>query len=138
MVIAIKETTNYKLHLCDDDTKKFKEWREEMSGTNDSNMQKIDIALSQKANSSISIEAVLKADSWRGFTSPFTQVLEIDGLSANHNGSLAVSHSATIEQRDAVREALLVITKQEDGKLTVSADGELPSVDIPVFIILFG
>lgn len=133
----MSKTTNYKLYLCDDDTKNFKEWREEINGTNDSNMQKIDAALSQKADHSTSIEAVLRADSWRGSASPFTQVIEINGLSANHNGVISVTHSATIEQRDMVREAMLAITGQEDGKLTVSADGELPSIDIPVTIILF-
>ena len=133
----MSETTNYKLYLCDDDTKKFKEWREEMNGTGNSNMKKIDAALSQKADHSTSIDAVLLADSWRGSASPFTQVLEINGLTASHNGVISVAHGATIEQRDAVREAMLAITGQESGKLTVSADGELPSIDIPVSIILF-
>lgn len=38
----MKKTENYELALCNDGSKKFKEWREEINGTADSNMMKID------------------------------------------------------------------------------------------------
>lgn len=138
MVKTLSTTTNYNLFLCDDKTKKFKEWREEINGTDNSNMIKIDAALGEKANKSDTIEAVLYADSWSGETNPYTQHIAVDGLGANQNGSIAISHSADIEQRNNARDALLAIVGQEDGGLTISADGELPSVDIPVVIILLG
>ena len=131
-------TTNYNLYLCDDDTKKFKEWRNEINGTNDSNMIKIDTALSGKANKSGVTETILYANSWTGADSPYTQSITVTGLQSSQNGAIGIAHSASTEQRDAAREALLAVIGQEDSKLIISADGELPSVDIPVMIILLG
>ena len=59
-------------------------------------------------------------------------------LGAAQNGTISVAHSATAEQREIAREALLSITGQENGKLQIVADGELPEQDIPVVIILLG
>jgi hypothetical protein len=42
----MSETTNYKLFISDNDQMSFKEWRLKISGENDSNMTKIDQALS--------------------------------------------------------------------------------------------
>ena len=47
-------------------------------------------------------------------------------------------YSASAEQRDAAREAMLSVVGQSANTLTISADGELPSVDIPVMIIIYG
>lgn len=54
------------------------------------------------------------------------------------NGIIGVAYNATSEQREIAREAMLTITGQEDGKLIVVADGEMPEFDIPVYIILLG
>lgn len=51
---------------------------------------------------------------------------------------IGVAYNATSEQREIAREAMLTITGQEDGKLIVVADGEMPEFDIPVYIILLG
>ena len=135
---TLSTTANYNLHLCDDNTKRFQDWRNEINGTEDSNMIKIDTALSEKANKSNIVEEFLRADSWVGANSPYTQEITISGLDVNPNGAIGVSHSANAEQRDAAREALLAVVGQDEDKLTISADGELPSVDIPVMIVLYG
>ena len=49
-----------------------------------------------------------------------------------------LAQNATFEQRMAAREAMLAVTGQETGKLVISADGEMPDIDIPVVIILLG
>ena len=54
------------------------------------------------------------------------------------NGIIGVAYNATSEHREIAREAMLTITGQEDGKLIVVADGEMPEFDIPVYIILLG
>jgi len=36
------------------------------------------------------------------------------------------------------RDAKLCVTGQSDGKLIISADGEMPDIDIPVVITLLG
>lgn len=109
-----------------------------MSGENDSNMQKIDAALGQKADSSVSASKVLSASGWLGAASPFTQNISIDGVTEQKNGTIQVSHEATLEQREIARCAMLSVVGQGDGFITIAADGDLPEKDIPVTIILFG
>lgn len=134
----MNETTNYKLHLTEDSTEKFQEWREKMNGTTDSNMIKIDNALGEKANSSVAIYTTLLASAWVGVNAPFTQELSVEGLTASQNGVIDVAHDATATQREIAREAMLSVVGQADGTLTIAADGEMPEFDIPVYIILLG
>jgi len=134
----MSETTNYKLHLTDDSSERFQDWRNAMNGPDDSNMVKIDTALGEKANSSVSVAAVLLSMAWAGINPPFTQTLVVEGLTATQNGTISVAHNATSEQREIAREAMLSVVGQEEGKLLIAADGELPERDIPVYIILLG
>lgn len=134
----MSETSNYKLYITDDNTERFLDWRNKMNGVSDSNMTKIDTILGQKADSSRSITAVLLANAWEGIDSPFMQQIAVEGLTAQQNGTISVAHSATAGQREAAREAMLSVAGQEDGKLTIVADGEMPEIDIPVHIILLG
>lgn len=134
----MSQTANYNLHLTDDSSEKFLDWREKMNGTNDSNMVKIDTALGEKANNSVAIYATLLATAWVGVDAPYTQELSVEGLTATQNGVINVAHDATADQRGIAREAMLSVIGQEDGKLTIVADGEMPEFDIPVYIILLG
>ena len=134
----MSQTANYNLHLTDDSSEKFLDWREKMNGTNDSNMVKIDTALGEKANNSVAIYATLLATAWVGVDAPYTQELSVEGLTATPNGVINVAHDATADQREIAREAMLSVIGQEDGKLTIVADGEMPEFDIPVYIILLG
>jgi len=134
----MSETTNYKLYITDDDTEKFRDWREKMNGIEDSNMVKIDAALEKKADSSVVVNATLSAAAWTGTTSPFTQDISVPGLTAVQNGTISVAHTATVEERDCAREAMLSVIGQESEKLIIAADGEMPELDIPVCIIMLG
>ncbi len=131
-------TTNYDLHLTDDSTEKFREWRRAMNGPDNSNMVKIDNILGMKADSSVCISCTLLASAWAGLDSPFVQTLYVDGLGQSQNGTINVAQNATFEQRKMAREAMLSVTGQADGELIISADGEMPDIDIPVQIILIG
>ena len=134
----MSETTNYQLYITDNNEEKFINWRRKMNGMSDSNMIKIDTVLGMKANSSIAVSATLLKSAWAGANSPFTQEILIPGLTAVQNGEISVAHSATAEQREIAREAMLSVIGQEDGKLIIAADGEMPESDIPVYIILLG
>ena len=131
-------TVNYGLYITDDSSERFLEWRTKMNGIESSNMVKIDTALGEKANSSVLVSATLLASAWTGVDSPFTQDITVTGLTATQNGIISVAHNATFEQREMAREAMLSVVGQEDGKLTIAADGEMPDIDIPVYIILLG
>jgi len=135
----MSETTkNYGLYLTNDSSERFSDWREQMNGTKDSNMMKIDAALGEKANSSVMVTTALLASAWNGVDAPYTQELSVEGLLKDTNGIINVAHDATVTQREVARAAMLGVSGQEDGKLIVIADGELPETDIPVYIILIG
>lgn len=111
------------------------------------NTSDVTAALETKANASVSLEAILYAvvgegdtatSAWAGESAPYTQVISVEGMTATSNGTIALSQSATAEQRNAARAALLAIAGQTDGSLTIAADGDLPTVDIPVTVVLIG
>lgn len=131
------ETTNYKLSLCDDATVNFIDWRKSINGSVDSNMVKIDAAIAAKADVSKTIQASLLASAWIGESAPYSQVITVNGLTADTNGTISGASSASSEQRAAIRNAMLAVTGQADGELTITADGEKPEIDIPVTIIIF-
>ena len=126
-------TENYNLYVTEStDDPKFRDWREELCGAENSNMLKIDQALARQKSSFIDL--LLLADGWVDGA----QTLTVEGLGANQNGSISVARTATTEQREAARNAVLCPTGQTDGALTITADGDVPGIDIPVTLILLG
>ena len=134
----MSETVNCKLHLTDDDSERFQDWRKAMNGPDNSNMVKIDAAIGKKADKSEPVFTVLYATAWVGADAPYTQTVTIPGLGVDDNGLFDIAHSATSTQRDIARYALLSIVDQEDETLTFVADGELPEQDIPICVVIFG
>ena len=130
-------TKNYNLVLTDDDQTKFKEWRESINGNSNSNMEKIDTALGEKANLSVAINAVLLMSAWSD-DSPYVQTISVEGLTADQNGIITIGQNITTEQLEDVVAADMRISDQTDGSLTVTAYGDKPTRDIPVTIILLG
>ena len=96
------ETENYNLILTDDDQTKFKEWRESINGSSNSNMKKIDTILSEKANLSVAINAVLTMSAWSD-DSPYVQTISVDGLAAEQNGIITIGQNITTEQLEIGR-----------------------------------
>ena len=130
-------TKNYDLALTDNDQTKFKEWRESTNGNSNSNMEKIDTALGEKANLSVAINAVLLMSAWSD-DSPYVQTISVEGLTADQNGIITIGQNITTEQLEDVVAADMRISDQADGSLTVTAYGDKPTRDIPVTIILLG
>ena len=130
-------TKNYNLVLTDDDQTKFKEWRESINGNSNSNMEKIDTALGEKANLSVAISAVLVMSAWSE-NAPYSQTISVDGLTEEQNGIITIGQNITTEQIEDVVAADMRITNQADGSLTVTAYGDKPTRNIPVTIILLG
>lgn len=131
-------TKNYGLYLTDDSSTRFLDWRNKINGPTDSNMIKIDNALGEKANSSVSIGATLTASGWTGSTAPYTQEITVDKLGADQNGSIGLAQSATAAQNEAAIQAMLRVSGQSKSKLVIAANGTKPTVDIPVTITLLG
>ena len=134
----MSETTNYHLPLVDDDQMRFLDWRNSVNGPGDSAMNKIDAALSEKADNSQAERIMLYADKWINKGTISTQELSIEGLTEEQNGVIGAAQNLTAEELEAVRAAGLYIIEQKEGTLTIASDGETPSCNIPVVLILLG
>ena len=79
-----------------------------------------------------SITATLTAAGW----SDNAQTLTVSGVTATSNGLLRIAQTATTEQFTAWGAALPRITAQAAGSITVTIAGTVPTVDIPVEVII--
>lgn len=85
------------------------------------------------------VSATLTAAAWVGTAAPFTQTLSIADIRDDRtNGDIGLSQSATAAQREVARDAMLCITGQSAGTLTIAADGDKPTIDIPVTVTILG
>ncbi len=78
-----------------------------------------------------SVDVVLAAAGWTGEAAPYTQTVAVAGLLADSFGEIGLTQGATDAQRAAARAALLSIQSQTDGAVTLIADGDKPTVDLP-------
>lgn len=78
-----------------------------------------------------SVDVVLTAAGWTGAHAPYTQTVAVAGLLADSFGEIGLTQGATDAQRAAARAALLSIQSQADGAVTLIADGDKPTVDLP-------
>ena len=82
------------------------------------------------------VSATLFASNWTGASAPYTYTLAVTGVTASSNGSLRIAQSATDEQFTAWGAAQLRVTAQAAGTLTVKAAGTVPTIDIPVEVLI--
>ena len=79
------------------------------------------------------VPVTLTAAGWTGAAAPYAQTVAV----ANSYGDIGPANSATAAQRAAYRAALIAVTAQADGSVTLVADGDKPAVDIPA-VVRFG
>ena len=79
-----------------------------------------------------SITATLTSTGW----ADNAQTLTVSGVTATSNGLLRIAQTATNEQFTAWGAALPRITAQAAGSITVTIAGTVPTVDIPVEVII--
>lgn len=132
----MSETPNYKLYLSDDPAEKVMDWRKKMNGSENSNMLKIDAALSEKAERSVPVDGILLASGWIGDEAPYTQEITITATNMSKNGYISVSNGASLEQLEAACDAMLSVMSQNGEKIVIAANIEKPKIDIPVTTIL--
>lgn len=81
----------------------------------------------------------IAASAWTGDAAPYVARVSFNIMGMRQNGFLAVAQEATAEQREAARAALLSVTGRTPASgnyLTITADGDKPTVDIPVTLIM--
>ena len=86
------------------------------------------------AGPSVGVTVTLSASSWDADAK--TQTVSVAGVTATANGSLRIAQSATNEQFTAWGAAQPRVTAQAAGTLTVKASGTVPTIDIPVEVLI--
>ena len=86
------------------------------------------------ATESTTVITTLSVSSWDSSTK--TQTVSVSGVTAASNGSLRIAQSATDEQFAAWGAAQPRVTAQAAGTLTVKAAGTVPTIDIPVEVLI--
>ena len=75
---------------------------------------------------------------WAGTAAPYTQAVTITGMTATKNGIIGLAPTATAAERAAARAASLMLTSQGADTITVTADGDKPTIAIPIVVALLG
>ena len=83
---------------------------------------------------SVGVSVTLTAAGWDANAK--TQTVSVSGVAASSNGSLRIAQSATDEQFTAWGAAQPRVTAQAAGTLTVKAAGTVPTIDIPVEVLI--
>ena len=83
---------------------------------------------------SISVNTTLST-TWSG-TGPYTQNVTISGMTSTKNATVGLASTATAAQREAARNAIFNVTNQTANQITITADGEKPTITIPISVIL--
>ena len=86
------------------------------------------------AGPSVSVSATLTAAGWDAGAK--TQTVSVAGVTATANGSLRIAQSATDDQFTAWGAAQPRVTAQADGSITVKLAGTVPTIDIPVEVLI--
>lgn len=86
------------------------------------------------AGASVAVKTVLSGSGWVGGR----QTVAISGLTADQNGVVGLTQDISAAALEAVRAGELYVCSQAEGSLTIAADGEVPTRDIPIVVILLG
>ena len=101
---------------------------------NTSSGESVEAALNNKAGKSTGVSVTLQASGWDADAK--TQTVSVAGVTATANGSLRIAQSATDEQFTAWGAAQPRVTAQADGSITVKLAGTVPTMDIPVEVLI--
>lgn len=88
-----------------------------------------------KANAPTSLSLTLASSSWSSAT-PSTQTLSATGVTASNIIVVGFGSGITSAQYDAASKAKLACTAQAAGKITMTAFGTKPTVNIPISVVV--
>jgi hypothetical protein len=84
------------------------------------------------------IPATLAGSDWVQDGGVYTQSLSDSHIESNSVGLVVLAHDVTGEQYDAWANGKVVVSGQTEGVITVTAFGEAPTIDISIYVLLWG
>jgi len=64
------------------------------------------------------------------------QTVTVDGMTATAKGVVSLATNATATEREACRDALLAVTGQGTNSITITADGDVPTIALPINVLI--
>lgn len=99
--------------------------------------QALDVLQEGLENGTITSQVITATSSgWSGDIP--TQTLNVTGITADTMCWVGLDDSATAQQRDAARKAVMSPTAQGTNSITLTCDGVQPTVDLPILIYISG
>ena len=94
------------------------------------------IAQGLKDGTITSVTATATAAGWSGDIP--VQTISVAGMTATSIAWVGLPETATAQQRDAARKAVMSPTAQGTNSITLTCDGVQPTVDLPILIYISG
>lgn len=108
----------------------------ERGGTNASSAEQARTNLGA-AKKSIATTLTVPVSAWEG-EGPYTATLSCSVAKESNNLVVGAGGNLTTEQMEAMVAAVLVCTAQSSGKITLTAYGDVPTLDLPVNVLEVG
>ena len=84
------------------------------------------------------IALTVPSTAWTGDAAPYTATVACNGVTASNHIIVGAGGALTAEQHSTMGAAMIICTGQEENSITLSAFGTVPTIDLPVNVMIVG